>query len=73
MQLQLNVNDMKANILLGLLDIFKQDNLITDYKIINHQKYTQDEKEILEDLAELKASIAESGTKTDKYIVLNDL
>ena len=73
MQLQLNVNDMKANILLSLLDIFKQDNLITDYKIINHQKYTQDEKEILEDLAELKASIAESGTKTDKYIVLNDL
>jgi len=31
MQLQLNVNDLKANIFLELLDVFKKDNLIKDY------------------------------------------
>jgi hypothetical protein len=69
MQLQLNVNDLKANILLDFLNLFKKDNLITDYKVIDTQnKYNDYEEEILEDLKELKSSICESGIKTDKYI-----
>ena len=69
MQLQLNVNDLRANILLNFLDLFKQDNLIKDYQVIDTQnKYNDYEKEILEDLKDLKSSISESGIKTDKYI-----
>jgi len=36
MQLQLNVNDVKANILFDFLEIFKKDNMISDYKIIDN-------------------------------------
>ncbi len=69
MQLQLNINDYKANILFGFLDIFKQDDLIKDYKIINTQtKYNEHEQDILNDLEELKTSFYEEGVKTDKYI-----
>ena len=69
MQLQLNVNDLRANILLNFLDLFKQDDLIKDYQVIDTQnKYNDYEKEILEDLKDLKSSISESGIKTDKYI-----
>jgi hypothetical protein len=69
MQLQLNVNDVKVDILLSFLDIFKQDDLIKDYQIIDNQNsYTDDENEILEDLKDLKSSIQEEGIKTDKYI-----
>ena len=60
MQLQLNVNDVKANILLSFLDIFKQDDLIKDYKIIDKESnYTDYENEILEDLKNLKSSMNE--------------
>jgi hypothetical protein len=59
MQLQLNVNDVKANILLSFLDI-KQDDLIKDYKIIDKESnYTDYENEILEDLKNLKSSMDE--------------
>jgi len=72
MQLQLNVNDLRANILLNFLDLFKKDNLINDYQVIDTQdKYNDYEKEILEDLEELKTSIYEEGVKTNKYIELN--
>jgi len=69
MQLQLNVNDFKANILFDFLDIFKKDNLITDYQVINTKSdYNDYEEEILSDLKDLKSSIYESGIKRDKYI-----
>ena len=74
MQLQLNVNDTKANILFRFLDIFKQDKLIKDYQIISNQnKLTDYENEILEDLKDLKASISENGIKTNKYIEIVDI
>ena len=74
MQLQLNVNDTKANILFRFLDIFKQDELIKDYQIISNQnKLTDYENEILEDLKDLKASVNENGIKTDKYIEIVDI
>lgn len=71
MQLQLNVNDLKSNIFLELLDIFKKDNLIKDYKIIN--TYNDDENQILDDLKEFKIDLKNSGHKTDKFIQINDI
>jgi hypothetical protein len=69
MQLQLNVNDLKAGILLNFLDLFKQDDLIKDYQIISTKsQYNDYEEELLEDLKDLKSSISESGIKTGKYI-----
>ena len=73
MQLQLNVNDLKANILLSFLDVFKQDDLIKDYQIIdNKNNFTDYENEILEDLKNLKSSMCKKGIKTNKYIKIND-
>ena len=71
MQLQLNVNDFKANIFLELLDVFKKDNLINDYEII--KTYNDDEKQILGDLKEFKIDLKKNGHKTDKFIQLNDI
>jgi len=71
MQLQLSVNDFKANIFLELLEIFKKDNLVEDYKIVN--KYNEYENEIINDLKNLHHSIQEEGFKTNKFIEINDL
>ena len=71
MQLQLNVNDFKANIFLELLDVFKKDNLIKDYQII--KTYNDDEQQILDDLKELKINLKQNGHKTDRFIELNNI
>ena len=71
MQLQLSVNDLKSNIFLELLDVFKKDNLIKDYKII--KSYNDDENQILDDLKEFSIDLKNSGRKTDKYIQINDV
>ena len=71
MQLELNINDLKANIFLELLEVFKKDNLVEDYKIIN--KYNENENEILNDLKDLHLSIKDDGYKTDKFIEINNL
>jgi len=71
MQLQLSVNDFKANMFLELLEIFKKDNLVEDYKIVN--KYNEYENEIINDLKNLHHSIEEEGFKTNKFIEINDL
>ena len=67
MQLQLNINNYKANI---FLEILKKDNLVEDYKIVN--EYNEYENEILNDLQNLNTSIKEE-IKTDKYIEIKDL
>jgi hypothetical protein len=74
MQLQLNVNDVKSHILLKFLDIFKEDNIIQDYKILNakHTAYNDYEKEIIEDLSALSLDFQEDDVKTDKYIEISD-
>ena len=71
MQLQLNVNDLKSNIFLELLDVFKKDNLIQDYKII--KTYNVDEEQILDDLKEFNIDLKTNGHKTDNFIQLNDI
>ena len=71
MQLQLSVNYFNANMFLELLEIFKKDNLVEDYKIVN--KYNEYENEIINDLKNLHHSIEEEGFKTNKFIEINDL
>ena len=70
-QLQLNVNNLKSNIFLELLDVFKKDNLIKDYKIT--KTYNDDENQILDNLKEFKIDLKNSGHKTDKFIQINDI
>jgi len=73
MQLQIDVNSVKSTIFLELLNLFKKDNMINDYKVIDNQNnYTDYENEILGDLKDLKSSMCESGIKTNKYIEIND-
>jgi len=50
MQLQIDVNSVKSTIFLELLNLFKKDNMINDYKIINDEKITYD-NEVLNDLS----------------------
>ena len=71
MQLQLNINDFKANIFLELLDVFKKDNIVKDYKIVN--AYNEYENEIINDLQDLHLSIKDEGYKTDKFIEISNL
>lgn len=71
MQLQLNINDFKASIFLELLEVFKKDNLVEDYKIIN--TYNKYENEIINDLQNLHLSIKDEGDKTDKFIEIHNL
>ncbi|MDD3818009.1 MAG: hypothetical protein PHI89_07970 [Thiovulaceae bacterium] len=70
MQLQLNINDVKANIFLELLEVFKKDNLVQDYKIVDN--YNDYEKEILADLQNLHASMQDEGEKTTKFVKIID-
>ena len=70
MQLQLNISDVKANIFLELLEVFKKDNLVNDYKIVDG--LNDYEKEILSDLQNLHASMQDDGEKTAKYVKIND-
>jgi hypothetical protein len=70
MQLQLNINDVKANIFLELLEVFKKDNLVQDYKIVDN--YNDYEKEILADLQNLHASMQDEGEKTTKFVKIVD-
>lgn len=71
MQIQLNINNYKANIFLELLEVFKKDNLVNDYKIID--TYNDYEKEIISDLKNINVAIQEDGYKTDKYIEIKDI
>lgn len=70
MQLQLNVNDFKASIFLELLDVFKKDNLINDYKIVDN--YNKFEEDILNDLQDFKTTLNNAkhgnGKKIDKFV-----
>jgi len=37
MQLQIDVNNIKSAIFLELLNLFKKDNMINDYKVISDE------------------------------------
>ncbi len=71
MQLQLNISDIKASIFLELLEVFKKDNLVEDYQIINN--LNEYEKEIIDDLNNLHSSMQDKAYKTDKFIEIDDV
>jgi len=71
MQLQLNINDLNVNMFLGFLEVFKKDNIVKDYKIIN--PLNEYEQEVIDDLKNLHLSIEEDGYKTNKFIEIDNL
>ena len=71
MQLQLNINDLNVNMFLGFLEVFKKDNIVKDYKIIN--PLNEYEQEVIDDLKNLHLSIKEDGYKTNKFIEIDNL
>ncbi|RLA73561.1 MAG: hypothetical protein DRG11_07605 [Epsilonproteobacteria bacterium] len=71
MQLQLNINDTKANIFLELLEVFKKDKLVNNYKVIDG--FNDYEKEIISDLQNLQLSIQDDGYETGKFIDIDNL
>ncbi len=77
MQLQLNVNDVKANILFDLLEVFKKDNIINNYKIIDNQPKTTYDDEVLNDISQIGKALQDAkngyGTKTSTIITLQDV
>ncbi len=66
MQLQLEVNDYKANIFLEFLELFKKDSIVKEYKVL--KPLNSYEQEVLEELKELKSSMQEEGLSTGKFI-----
>ncbi len=71
MQVQLNVNDIKADIFLELLEVFKKDNLVEDYKVISN--LNEYEQELISDLGNLHLSLQDEGDKTNKFIEIDNL
>ena len=77
MQLQLNVNDVKANILFDFLEIFKKDNIINNYKIIDDQPKITYDDEVLNDISQIGQALQDAknrqGIKTSTIVTLQDV
>lgn len=76
MQLQIDVNSVKSTIFLELLNLFKKDNMINDYKIIDNEKDTYDD-EVLSDLSMIGDSLRDAknglGYRTSTTVILQDV
>lgn len=74
MQLQIDVNNVKSNLFLELLNVFKKDDMINDYKIIDNTSNSDDE--LLSDLSMIGDSIKDAknglGYQTSKSINIQD-
>jgi len=72
MQLQIDVNSLKSTLFLELLNVFKKDNMIKDYKIISNTS-TKDE-ELLNDLYQIGDALNDAknglGYKTSKTVTI---
>ncbi|RLA76529.1 MAG: hypothetical protein DRG30_02590 [Epsilonproteobacteria bacterium] len=75
MQLQIDVNSVKSAIFLELLNLFKKDNMINDYKIIDDKKTTYDD-EVLNDLSMIGDSLKDAknglGHRTSTTVTIQD-
>lgn len=73
MQLQVDVNNLKSNIFLEMLNLFKKDNMINDYKIIDDNNY---DNEVINDLKNLNIAIKDAqnglGEKTSKTVTIEN-
>ena len=74
MQLHIDVNNVKSTIFLELLNLFKKDNMINDYKIINNNISV--DEDILNDLNMIGNSICDAkngiGFQTSKTIDIQE-
>lgn len=75
MQLQIDVNNVKSTIFLELLNVFKKDNMINDYKIIDDEQSSYDD-EVLNDLSMIGDSLRDAknglGHRTSTIINIQD-
>ncbi len=75
MQLQIDVNTIKSDIFLELLNLFKKDNMINDYRIID--KKVDTDEDILNDLSQIKDTLKSAknskGYDTFKTINIKDM
>ena len=76
MQLQIDVNSVKSTIFLELLNLFKKDNMINDYKIIDDKKDTYDD-EVLNDLSMIGDSLSDAknglGHRTSTIVTIKNV
>lgn len=76
MQLQVDVSSVKSTIFLELLNLFKKDNMINDYKVIDNERKSYDD-EIFEDLLILGDTLQDAqngiGHKTSKVVILENV
>ena len=76
MQLQIDVNSVKSTIFLELLDLFKKDNMINNYKIIDNKENTYDD-EVLNDLSMIGDSLKDAknglGHRTSNIVTIQDV
>lgn len=76
MQLQIDVNNVKSTIFLELLNLFKKDNMINDYKIIDDEKMTYD-NEVLNDLSMIGDCLKDVknglGHRTPTIVTIEDV
>jgi len=76
MQLQVDVNNVKSTIFLELLNLFKKDNMINDYKVIDNEKATYDD-EVLNDISMIGDSLKNAknglGHRTSTIVTIQDV
>jgi len=76
MQLQIDVNSVKSTIFLELLNLFKKDDMINDYKIIDDEKITYDD-EVLNDLSMIGDSLKDAknglGHRTSTIVTIQNV
>jgi len=76
MQLQIDVNNVKSNLFLELLNVFKKDKMINDYKVIDEEKTTYDD-EVLNDLSMLGDSLKDAknglGDRTSMTVTIQNV
>lgn len=76
MQLQIDVNNVKSTIFLEMLNLFKKDNMINDYKVIDDEKTTYDD-EVLNDLSMIGDSLKDVknglGHRTSTIVTIQDV
>ena len=76
MQLQIDVNSVKSTIFLELLNLFKKDNMINDYKVIENENNSYDD-EVLNDLSMLGNTLKDAknglGHKTSTIVTMTNV
>ena len=77
MQLQIDVNSVKSTIFLELLNLFKKDNMINGYKVIENENINTYDNEVLNDLSMIGDSLRNAknglGHRTSTIVTIQDV